>query len=111
MLQKAYLNNDEGFYVHAPKQSGNVKAQLGYIGRYIRRPVRVDFKSMSLSSSSANVGSFSPVVQVHFTFNKVANFRKISISPIYKRKTEKLWKQRGIHEGSYPNIVRYSDCQ
>lgn len=38
LLQKAYLENEEGFYVHAPKQSGNVKAQLGYIGRYIRRP-------------------------------------------------------------------------
>lgn len=38
LLQKAYLNNEEGFYVHAPKQSGNVKVQLGYIGRYIRRP-------------------------------------------------------------------------
>jgi hypothetical protein len=38
LLQKAYSENEEGFYVHAPKQSGNVKAQLGYIGRYIRRP-------------------------------------------------------------------------
>ncbi|WP_205416533.1 transposase, partial [Escherichia coli] len=25
-------------YVHAPKQKGNVKEQLRYIGRYIRRP-------------------------------------------------------------------------
>jgi hypothetical protein len=38
LLQKAYSENEEGFYVHAPKQDGNVKAQLGYIGRYIRRP-------------------------------------------------------------------------
>jgi len=38
LLQKAYSANGEGFYVHAPKQKGNVKAQLGYIGRYIRRP-------------------------------------------------------------------------
>lgn len=38
MLQTAYSENEEGFYVHAPKQDGNVKAQLGYIGRYIRRP-------------------------------------------------------------------------
>lgn len=38
LLQKAYSENEEGFYVHAPKQKGNVKAQLGYIGRYIRRP-------------------------------------------------------------------------
>lgn len=38
LLQKAYSENEEGFYIHAPKQSGNVKAQLGYIGRYIRRP-------------------------------------------------------------------------
>ncbi|THF72395.1 IS91 family transposase [Cohnella fermenti] len=37
-LQKAYSNNGEGFYVHAPKQKGNVKAQLGYMGRYIKRP-------------------------------------------------------------------------
>ncbi|MCI3922947.1 transposase [Paenibacillus sp. TRM 82003] len=36
-LQKAYSANGEGFYVHAPKQEGSVKAQLGYIGRYIRR--------------------------------------------------------------------------
>jgi hypothetical protein len=38
LLQRAYSENEEGFYVHAPKQDGNVKAQLGYIGRYIRRP-------------------------------------------------------------------------
>ncbi|OXS57890.1 IS91 family transposase, partial [Cohnella sp. CIP 111063] len=38
LLQRAYQSNDKGFYVHAPKQRGNVKAQLGYIGRYIRRP-------------------------------------------------------------------------
>jgi len=37
-LQKAYSENGEGFYVYAPKQKGNVKQQLGYIGRYIRRP-------------------------------------------------------------------------
>lgn len=38
LLQKAYSANGEGFYVYAPKQKGNVKALLGYIGRYIRRP-------------------------------------------------------------------------
>ncbi|MBB6695819.1 transposase [Cohnella xylanilytica] len=37
-LQSAYSENGEGFYVYAPKQKGNVKQQLGYIGRYIRRP-------------------------------------------------------------------------
>jgi hypothetical protein len=38
-LQKAFNNNSEGFYVHSPKQKGNIKEQLRYIGRYIRRPV------------------------------------------------------------------------
>lgn len=38
LLQKAYKANGEGFYVYAPRQKGNVKIQLGYIGRYIRRP-------------------------------------------------------------------------
>lgn len=37
-LQKAYTENGEGFYVHAPKQRGQVRQQLRYIGRYIRRP-------------------------------------------------------------------------
>lgn len=37
-LQQAYSGNGAGFYVHAPKQKGNVKKQLGYIGRYIKRP-------------------------------------------------------------------------
>lgn len=37
-LQQAYSNNGEGFYVYAPKQKGNMKAQMGYIGRYMRRP-------------------------------------------------------------------------
>lgn len=37
-LQAAYKQNGDGFYVHAPKQRGNVKEQLGYIGRYMRRP-------------------------------------------------------------------------
>ena len=38
LLQKAFSENGEGFYVYAPKQKGNVKEQLRYIGRYIRRP-------------------------------------------------------------------------
>src|SRR5690554_2735444 len=38
LLQKAYAANGEGFYVYAPPQTGNVKEQLAYIGRYIRRP-------------------------------------------------------------------------
>jgi hypothetical protein len=38
LLQKAYSENEEGFYVHAPKQKGNVKTQLSYMGRYMRRP-------------------------------------------------------------------------
>ncbi|MFD0681443.1 transposase [Paenibacillus sp. GCM10027630] len=38
LLQKAYSNNEAGFYVHAPKQKGDVKTQLSYIGRYMRRP-------------------------------------------------------------------------
>lgn len=38
LLQKAYAANGKGFYVYAPKQTGNVKEQLAYIGRYIRRP-------------------------------------------------------------------------
>ena len=38
LLQKAYSANGEGFYVYAPRQKGNVKEQLAYIGRYIRRP-------------------------------------------------------------------------
>lgn len=37
-LQKAYQNNQEGFYVYAPKQRGKIQEQLRYIGRYIRRP-------------------------------------------------------------------------
>ena len=38
LLQAAYKDNAEGFYVYAPKQKGNVKYQLQYIGRYMRRP-------------------------------------------------------------------------
>jgi hypothetical protein len=38
LLQTAYKANAEGFYVYAPKQKGNVKMQLRYIGRYMRRP-------------------------------------------------------------------------
>lgn len=38
LLQQAYAENTDGFHIYAPRQKGNVKAQLGYIGRYIRRP-------------------------------------------------------------------------
>jgi hypothetical protein len=38
LLQKAYSANGDGFYVYAPKKKGNVKEQLAYIGRYMRRP-------------------------------------------------------------------------
>ncbi len=38
LLQKAYKENGEGFYIYAPKHKGNIREQLAYIGRYIRRP-------------------------------------------------------------------------
>ena len=38
LLQKAYKENRKGFYINAPKQRGNVREQLKYIGRYMRRP-------------------------------------------------------------------------
>lgn len=38
LLQQAYANNVDGFYIYAPKQKGNFKEQLKYIGRYMRRP-------------------------------------------------------------------------
>jgi hypothetical protein len=38
LLQKAYTENKDGFYIYAPKGTGNLKALIGYIGRYIRRP-------------------------------------------------------------------------
>lgn len=38
LLQQAYVNNADGFYIYAPKQKGNFKKQLQYIGRYMRRP-------------------------------------------------------------------------
>lgn len=38
LLQQAYANNVDGFYIYAPKQKGNFKEQLRYIGRYMRRP-------------------------------------------------------------------------
>jgi len=38
LLQRAWTEHDDGFYIHAPKQRGNIKDQLRYIGRYMRRP-------------------------------------------------------------------------
>ena len=38
ILQRAWSENKDGFYIYAPKQRGNVKEQLRYIGRYMRRP-------------------------------------------------------------------------
>jgi len=38
LLQAAYRNNAEGFYINAPKRSKtNMKELLGYIGRYMKR--------------------------------------------------------------------------
>jgi uncharacterized protein (DUF2267 family) len=38
-LQKAYNSNENGFYIHGPKQRGKeIQSLLAYIGRYIRRP-------------------------------------------------------------------------
>jgi hypothetical protein len=39
-IDKAYTDNDEGFVVYGPpnKRKGGIKEQVGYIGRYIRRP-------------------------------------------------------------------------
>lgn len=40
VISKAYEDNDGGFVVHGPpnKRKGGIKEQIGYIGRYIRRP-------------------------------------------------------------------------
>jgi hypothetical protein len=38
ILQRAWKEHPEGFYIYAPKQRGNIKEQLRYIGRYLRRP-------------------------------------------------------------------------
>jgi hypothetical protein len=38
LLQKAWSDNKDGFYIYAPKQKGNVREQLRYIGRYMRKP-------------------------------------------------------------------------
>lgn len=38
ILQRAWNDHPEGFYVYAPKQRGNIKEQLRYIARYLRRP-------------------------------------------------------------------------
>ena len=38
LLQAAYKNNPDGFYIHAPKRSQTrVKGLLGYICRYMKR--------------------------------------------------------------------------
>ena len=38
LLQQAWNDHPDGFYVYAPKQKGNIREQLRYIGRYLRRP-------------------------------------------------------------------------
>lgn len=38
LLKKAWNDNKNGFYIYAPKQKGNVREQLRYIGRYMRKP-------------------------------------------------------------------------
>ncbi|XEQ91676.1 hypothetical protein SCACP_04840 [Sporomusa carbonis] len=38
ILQQAWNNHQNGFYIYAPKQKGNIKEQLRYIGRYMRHP-------------------------------------------------------------------------
>lgn len=38
LLQAAYTNNPNGFYIYAPKQRGSIRHQLVYIARYFRRP-------------------------------------------------------------------------
>lgn len=38
LLQNAWSDHGDGFYIYAPKQRGNIKEQLRYIGRYMRRP-------------------------------------------------------------------------
>jgi hypothetical protein len=38
LLQKAWTDHGDGFYIYAPKQKGNIKEQLRYIARYMRRP-------------------------------------------------------------------------
>jgi hypothetical protein len=63
LLDQAYHENKDGFYVHAPQRRGNLREQLRYIGRYMRRPaislkriVLYDGKTVTFSYVDKNDG-------------------------------------------------------
>ena len=56
ILQRAWKDHPEGFYIYAPKQRGNIKAQLRYIGRYMRRPAIGMNRILSYDGETVTIG-------------------------------------------------------
>ena len=106
-LQEAFTNNGEGFYVYAPKQRGNVKEQLRYIGRYIRRPAiginrieaydgqYVTFKYMDKTDGKEKAETVSVEEFISRLIRHIPDeqFKTIRHYGIYSRRTKKIAKK------------------
>jgi len=106
-LQKAYSENGEGFYVHAPKQKGNVKRQLGYIGRYMRRPAvavsrieaydgeRVTFRYRDKNDGEEKTETISVEEFIGRLIRHIPdeNFKTIRYYGVYSRRIKSLCKK------------------
>jgi Putative transposase/Transposase zinc-binding domain len=108
LLQKAYSANGEGFYVYAPKQKGNVRVQIGYIGRYLRRPAiglnrieeydgkTVTFRYYDKTSGQEKRESLSVEEFIGRLISHIPDeqFKMIRHYGVYARRNKKLCKQK-----------------
>ncbi|HHP3706280.1 TPA: IS91 family transposase, partial [Shigella sonnei] len=108
LLQKAYSANGEGFYVHAPKQKGNVRVQIGYIGRYFRRPAiglnrieQYDGKTVTFRYHDKTSGeekretlSVEEFIGRLITHIPDEQFKMIRHFGVYARRSKKICKQK-----------------
>ncbi|WP_424955040.1 IS91 family transposase [Effusibacillus lacus] len=108
LLDEAYRENPDGFYVHAPKRKGNVQKQLQYIGRYMRRPaislkriVKYDGKTVTFSYVDKTDGEekFETLTVEEFITRIIRHipdehFKSIRHYGIYSRRSKKMWMER-----------------
>lgn len=141
ILNKAHNDRDEGFVVYGPpnKRKGGVKEQIGYIGRYIRRPaialrriLKYDGKTVTFKYFDKKEKKQRTETITVFEFIKRIirhipdkNFKTIGYYGLYSRKNKgkidkilkvkknkipkKSWKER-IESGMGKNPLKCPKC-
>ena len=142
IIEKAYTDNPEGFVVYGPRnrRKGGIKQQVGYIGRYMRRPAialrrilsydgkMVSFKYFDKTEKKEKIETITVMEFIARIIRHIPekNFKTIRYYGLYSRKNKgeidkilkikknkipkKSWKEK-IEEGTGKNPLMCPRCE